>query len=846
MDSSIIHSAASTADGNIRNGNIQNTNGTNTNGTNGNIQNGNGTTVKLIPLNRQKWLDALSSKTTRRLHTSLPSTTFKQTLLDSIRTGRRFHLPQGYGEPSVQLWHCFRFGTVLCSVLNAFSGGCVEGVYSVEEVMKTPNLAKVNLHRFLAGVRDNMSILAGPGGGKVEVFTVAELYSNESDGGFVKALMLVNLILDRVDGAGAGAGGVTDIGVSGAVITHSDADISSSSNSNNDNIDISGESQSLDISISHKQRKVVESTRGMIIKELMDTERNYVTDLHRLLTYKQLLHTIRALSDGVMTQIFANIDHLFEFEQGLLNELEKAIRHPEQSVSHHLIAQTFINNEPVFVALYTPFCSNYNASDTALLYKDVLEGIEGGLEPVRELPGYLIKPIQRICRFPLLFKELVKHTSSEMDPQLNFEFQCAYEAMQRATNDVNEARRREENRHVAQDLFQSVDNWQGLRTEEFGELLLHDNLVMLTESIEKDVHLFLFERILISCKEIRKERKSKVLSFIRRSTVSSSTVSATTAVEYSLRGRVAVTSIEGLTLMSNETKNDIKLFYKDRETLEINWVVLRFLNPEPMRRWKSELDQLLDRHKRRSAPAHRHRRTKSSASAATTDTASRRGHRTSRPLQVVTTRIDGPSAPQSAYESPRVSTAAPSRICSTHFNLASPLSQTPLSSRRLSSISNNTSTSLRRPSLVRSMGSAPASSPKTLRSLDQVLHDLDNAIQQGYFEDSENNGGNNDDLAMGNRIEIPPPLPTIHEIRKPATEFKVKVHHRDDNMILLVDPANFTLNDLYDKIRSRIGHELTRLRYQDEDGDFITIYGQEDLDCAVKLCLPKGVMNLFM
>ena len=77
-----------------------------------------------------------------------------------------------------------------------------------------------------------------------------------------------------------------------------------------------------------------------------------------------------------------------------------------------------------------------------------------------------------------------------------------------------------------------------------------------------------------------------------------------------------------------------------------------------------------------------------------------------------------------------------------------------------------------------------------------------------------------------------------------AQAFEIFAVHRGAGLDF--DPANFTLNDLYDKIRSRIGHELTRLRYQDEDGDFITIYGQEDLDCAVKLCLPKGVMNLFM
>lgn len=82
------------------------------------------------------------------------------------------------------------------------------------------------------------------------------------------------------------------------------------------------------------------------------------------------------------------------------------------------------------------------------------------------------------------------------------------------------------------------------------------------------------------------------------------------------------------------------------------------------------------------------------------------------------------------------------------------------------------------------------------------------------------------------------PLPSSGDVSLP-TQLKVKVNC-DGNYVTLVVPFNITYQSLIDRIDAKvgrfsdnaIGRGTMRLRYQDEDGDFVTIESDDDIQIA--------------
>jgi cell division control protein 24 len=79
------------------------------------------------------------------------------------------------------------------------------------------------------------------------------------------------------------------------------------------------------------------------------------------------------------------------------------------------------------------------------------------MEPRLELPSYLIKPIQRICKYPLLLRELIRFTENSSSKE---ELKRAMAVSERVAQAVNEIRRKEENLKLVTDLEKNVEDWK--------------------------------------------------------------------------------------------------------------------------------------------------------------------------------------------------------------------------------------------------------------------------------------------------------------------------------------------------------------------------------------------------
>ena len=89
------------------------------------------------------------------------------------------------------------------------------------------------------------------------------------------------------------------------------------------------------------------------------------------------------------------------------------------------------------------------------------------------------------------------------------ESNCAYyeelkkgtAAAKRITDKINEAQRRAENEQTVKSLQARVEDWKGHHLENFGDLLLDDIFVVTKSDIDREYHVFLFEKIILCCKE---------------------------------------------------------------------------------------------------------------------------------------------------------------------------------------------------------------------------------------------------------------------------------------------------------------------------------------------------------
>jgi cell division control protein 24 len=137
-----------------------------------------------------------------------------------------------------------------------------------------------------------------------------------------------------------------------------------------------------------------------------------------------------------------------------------------------------------------------------------------------ELPAFLIKPVQRVCKYPLLLdvrlfitlftplvftctsrQSLIKTLSPATYPHYE-ELKRGSDAAKRITDKINEAQRRADNDQTVKSLASRIDDWKGHHLENFGELLLDDIFTVTKSDIDREYHVFLFEKIILCCKEV--------------------------------------------------------------------------------------------------------------------------------------------------------------------------------------------------------------------------------------------------------------------------------------------------------------------------------------------------------
>ncbi|KAI8148479.1 hypothetical protein BJV82DRAFT_592261 [Fennellomyces sp. T-0311] len=439
-------------------------------------------------------------------------------------------------DPLTKLWTICRRGAPLCTLFNAMNP---EKPLKVDRnpSLNHLNTCKASVYHFIVACRDQLKFTED------ELFTITDLYQDDTNG-FVKVVNTVDKLLCLLEKDG--------------VITVR------SSNRNSD-------------------PNAPKDTRDKVVQEMLETERKYVQDLETLQNYMRELQAQKILSPDTVHYLFGNLNTLVDFQRRFLIQLENAAENsPEEQRFCHL----FLQMEDAF-AVYEPYCANYySAQDLVVQETPKLQKLADILNPNYELPSLLIKPVQRICKYPLLLGQLIKTTNKDWPHYA--EMEDGLEAIKRVTEKVNETRRKHENLQAVEDLRKRVDESQRDLVEGHGNLLLQNKLMMLSGDSERELQMFLFEKALLICKETKDASKNRLT---KTNTLS---IKKKRRASLQAKGRIFTNRIISVTNKSQPGTWALVIEFKDRD---IERFTLKFRLEEHIKLWESTLNKIKAQHK---------------------------------------------------------------------------------------------------------------------------------------------------------------------------------------------------------------------------------------------------------
>ncbi|KAJ7606615.1 Dbl homology domain-containing protein, partial [Roridomyces roridus] len=243
-----------------------------------------------------------------------------------------------------------------------------------------------------------------------------------------------------------------------------------------------------------------ENYRYNIVREIVETERKYVKDIESMRVRSFSLYNSSISEEEIARSLFPNIHDLFDFQSRFLASFERIAELPWQDQRW---GQHFIDFERDFGEVYAVYSANFAAA--AELVKT--PQVQKSLEPFNHLinvkwgiSAFIVKPVSRGCKYPLLIDSLLKVLPSGVY-QYRDELKQGLEAAKRAADKMHEASRRAENQQTVKSLHTRVVDWKGHNIDDFGELLLHDDFVVERHGVEREYVVYLFEKIILLCKE---------------------------------------------------------------------------------------------------------------------------------------------------------------------------------------------------------------------------------------------------------------------------------------------------------------------------------------------------------
>ncbi|XP_077945634.1 rho guanine nucleotide exchange factor TIAM2 isoform X2 [Gasterosteus aculeatus] len=233
-----------------------------------------------------------------------------------------------------------------------------------------------------------------------------------------------------------------------------------------------------------------------VIQELVDTEKSYVKDLACLFEiYLKPLQSETFLTLDEMESLFGSLPEMLDFQRVFLQTLEERIASSPDFSTLETPSQfkrllfslggSFLYYADHF-KLYSGFCANHikvqkvlERAKTDQAFKEFLDARNPTKQHSSTLESYLIKPVQRVLKYPLLLRELVSLTDAESEE--HYHLTQAQKAMEKVASHINEMQKIYEDYGSVFDQLVAEQSGQDKEVAEIsmGEFLMHSSVVWL-------------------------------------------------------------------------------------------------------------------------------------------------------------------------------------------------------------------------------------------------------------------------------------------------------------------------------------------------------------------------------
>ncbi|XP_054830594.1 rho guanine nucleotide exchange factor TIAM1 isoform X1 [Eublepharis macularius] len=233
-----------------------------------------------------------------------------------------------------------------------------------------------------------------------------------------------------------------------------------------------------------------------VICELLETERTYVKDLNCLMErYLKPLQKETFLTQEELDVLFGNLTEMVAFQVEFLKTLEDGVRlipdlEKLEKVDQFKKVLFSLGGSFLYYAdrfkLYSAFCASHTKvpkvlvkarTDTA--FKAFLDAQNPRRQHSSTLESYLIKPIQRILKYPLLLKELFALTDAESEE--HYHLDVAIKTMNKVASHINEMQKIHEEYGAVFDqlIAEQTGDKKEVADLSMGDLLLHTTVIWL-------------------------------------------------------------------------------------------------------------------------------------------------------------------------------------------------------------------------------------------------------------------------------------------------------------------------------------------------------------------------------
>ncbi|EMP31365.1 Rho guanine nucleotide exchange factor 4 [Chelonia mydas] len=205
--------------------------------------------------------------------------------------------------------------------------------------------------------------------------------------------------------------------------------------------------------------------RTNVINEIISTERDYIKHLKDICEgyIKQCRKRADMFTEEQLKTIFGNIEDIYKCQKKFVKALEKKFNKDHPHLSE--VGSCFLEYQTEF-QIYSEYCNNHPNACVELSRLTKVNKYVYFFEACRllqkmidiSLDGFLLTPVQKICKYPLQLAELLKYTNPQHRDFKDVE--AALNAMKNVARLINERKRRLENIDKIAQWQSSIEDWE--------------------------------------------------------------------------------------------------------------------------------------------------------------------------------------------------------------------------------------------------------------------------------------------------------------------------------------------------------------------------------------------------